>query len=230
MAKLWAGGAVHLSGPPAPLVEAAVQRHLHRPRRPSHRRLEHLQVLKIAFSLRSFLRFAELETCFTEQLLPEAPVGVNNVTELMSNQSMNMTNLTSLTTNQEANLTSLVVMVPRVCPTALRKSHWYTRYEFLHIPFSLCFTLSNSKNSVRNWLPVKVFRRPSIFLKDHVQKQGGPEFKTVDGEVVHSRVLQTLLRNLVFRSSFHLNEPPPWNLRHNTRYPYRSVGRRSFEG
>ena len=33
------------------------------------------------------------------------------------------------------------------------------------------------------------------------------------------------LRNLVFRSSFHLNEPPPWNLRHNTRYPYRSVGR-----
>ena len=123
---------------------AAVQRHLHRSRRPSHCRLEHLQVLKIAFSLRSFLRFAELETCFTEQLLPEEPVGVNNVTELMSNQSMNMTNLTSLTTNQGANLTSLVVMVPRVCPTALRKSHWYTRYEFLHIPFSLCFTLSNS--------------------------------------------------------------------------------------
>ena len=77
-------------------------------------------------------------------------MGGNNLTELMSNQSMNMTNLTSLTTNQGANLTSLVVMVPRVCPTALRKSHWYTRYEFLHIPFSLCFTLSNSKNSVRN--------------------------------------------------------------------------------
>ena len=129
-----AGGAVHLSGPPAPLAEAAVQRHLHRPRRPSHGRLEYLQVLKIAFSLRSLLRFAELETCFSEQLLPE---GGNNMTELMSNQSMNMTNLTSLTTNQ-------VVMVPRVCPTALRKSHWYTRYEFLHIPFSLCFTLSNS--------------------------------------------------------------------------------------
>ena len=68
----------------------------------------------------------------------------NNVIELMSNQSINMTNLTSLTTSQGANLTSLVVMVPRVCPTALRKSHWYTRYEFLHIPFSLCFTLSNS--------------------------------------------------------------------------------------
>ena len=58
------------------------------------------------------------------------------MTELMSNQSM--TNLTSLTTNQDTNLTSLVVMVPRVCPTALRKSHWYTRYGFLHIPVLLC--------------------------------------------------------------------------------------------
>jgi len=77
-------------------------------------------------------------------------VGVNNVTELMSNQSMNMTNLTSLTTNQGANLTSLVVMVPRVCPTALRKSHWYTRYYILManflvmalVPFSLLVGLN----------------------------------------------------------------------------------------
>ena len=33
-----------------------------------------------------------------------------------------------------------------------------------------------------------------------------------------------LLQNLVFRSSFHLNEPSPWKLRHNTRY--QSVGLR----
>ena len=63
---------------------------------------QYLKLLKIASSL--FFRFAELETCFLEQLLP---VGSNNVTELTSNQ----TNLTNVTTNQTANLTSLMVMV-----------------------------------------------------------------------------------------------------------------------
>ena len=63
---------------------------------------QYLKLLKIASSL--FFRFAELETCFSEQLLP---VGGNNVTELTSNQ----TNLTNVTTNQTANLTSLMVMV-----------------------------------------------------------------------------------------------------------------------
>jgi hypothetical protein len=38
-----------------------------------------------------------------------------------------------------------------------------------------------------------------------------------------------LLRNLVFRSSFHLKEPPPWKLLRNTRYPYRCVGRRRVD-
>ena len=58
----------------------------------------------------------------------------NMTSSLINVQSMNMTSnqdtiMTSFTSNQGANLTSLVVMVPTVCPTALRKSHWYTRYD-----------------------------------------------------------------------------------------------------
>ena len=32
-------------------------------------------------------------------------------------------------------------------------------------------------------------------------------------------------RCAVAKPCFHSNEPPPWKLRHNTKYPYRSVGR-----
>ena len=39
-------------------------------------------------------------------------------------------------------------------------------------------------------------------------------------------VYASLLRNLVFHCKFPLVEPPPWKLCRNTRYPYRSVGRR----
>ena len=112
----------------------------------------------------NFLRFAELETCFTEQLMPEV-LSSNNMTELTNNQGTNMTsdqsmnmtsftnnlgtnltnnqgmNMSSFTSNQGANLTSLVVMVPRVCPTALRKSHWYTRYDTM-VSFFPVFSIS----------------------------------------------------------------------------------------
>ena len=39
-------------------------------------------------------------------------------------------------------------------------------------------------------------------------------------------IYASLLRNLVFHCKFPLVKPPPWKLCRNTRYPYRSVGRR----
>ena len=77
-------------------------------------------------------------------MVPEGLVGSDNTTELAKNLTSNMDNATSLIVNIKSdnitlanlaslpnslvsNLTTLVVMVPRVCPTALRKSHWYTR-------------------------------------------------------------------------------------------------------
>ena len=81
--------------------------------------------------------------------MPEGlPNANSNMTELANNQGTNMTsslnshqsiNMTSFTSNQGTNLTSLVVMVPRVCPTALRKSHWYTRYDTIKLCFQVLF-------------------------------------------------------------------------------------------
>ena len=137
IAKLFnPGGALHLSGPPSPLVPPAVECRLHRAGGPAHRGLEHLQVLPCQLRLwqtSPSLRFAELDTCFTEQLVvPKGLVGGDNTTELAKNLTYDMDNITlanlaSLPNSLGSNLTTLVVMVPRVCPTALRKSHWYTR-------------------------------------------------------------------------------------------------------
>ena len=80
----------------------------------------------------SLHRFAELETCFTEQSWPDRHPVENSTIELTNNDGVNnMTSLVvnELTINHGPNLTSLVLMVPRVCPTDLRKSHWYTRYD-----------------------------------------------------------------------------------------------------
>ena len=44
--------------------------------------------------------------------------------------------------------------------------------------------------------------------------------------IIVNFVYASLLRNLVFHCKFPLVEPPPWKLCRNTRYPYRSVGRR----
>ena len=69
-------------------------------------------------------------------MVPEGLVGGDNTTELAKNLTSNivnksdhttLANLASLPNSLVSNLTTLVVMVPRVCPTALRKSHWYTR-------------------------------------------------------------------------------------------------------
>ena len=65
-------------------------------------------------------------------MVPEGLVGGDNTTELAKNLTSDMDNITlanlpSLPNSLGSNLTTLVVMVPRVCPTALRKSHWYTR-------------------------------------------------------------------------------------------------------
>ena len=65
-------------------------------------------------------------------MVPKGLVGGDNTTELAKNLTYDMDNITlanlaSLPNSLGSNLTTLVVMVPRVCPTALRKSHWYTR-------------------------------------------------------------------------------------------------------
>ena len=133
---------------------------------------QYLKLLKIASSL--FFRFAELETCFLEQLLP---VGSNNVTELTSNQ----TNLTNVTTNHTANLTSLMVMVhiiflhPYPClrgaykpnpacqlvggqpSAAILKPHflsvWPINVDFLHfLHFILYFRSETLTSTTQKWL------------------------------------------------------------------------------
>ena len=95
-------------------------------------------------------------------MVPEGLVSGDNTTELAENLTSNMDNATSLIVNKSdnitlanlaslpnslgSNLTTLVVMVPRVCPTALRKSHWYTRQV---IPFH--FRLRDSSISSQSF-------------------------------------------------------------------------------
>ena len=98
---------------------------------------QYLKLLKIASSL--FFRFAELETCFSEQLLP---VGSNNVTELTSNQT-------------KPNL--LVSWWGPAISRHLRKPHflsvWPINVDFLHfLHFILYFRSETLTSTTQKWL------------------------------------------------------------------------------
>ena len=89
-----------------------------------------------------------------------------------------------------------------------------------------CFVLSDSswagKLRLAQWVGAKAAKNSSDIFRAALRLFNNRKLFVKNSNFVYA----SLLRNLVFHCKFPLVEPPPWKLCRNTRYPYRSVGRR----